>query len=152
MKRYNTIIVLIIAFISIFIFLIKNNETDEKPENKPIVHNRINYPQTIENGTELKLKNGKGSFNLFKEAKQEQRYYFRNNSCNDVSIQIVPATDTANIRINNIISPSKNTDGPFGRNIDYGLSENGVYEIVIGESLMKGYPFQGNYTLNVQLK
>lgn len=152
MKRYTTIIIFVVALVSIILFLKKNNVIVQDFKYKPIASNHKKYSQTIENGTELKLKNGKGSFNLFKEAKQEQRYYFRNNSCNDVSIQIVPATDTANIRINNIISPSKNIDGPFGRNIDYGLSENGVYEIVIGESLMKGYPFQGNYTLNVQLK
>ena len=67
-------------------------------------------------------------------------------------MKIIPQNNQANIRINQIISPNNESDGPFGKEINYDLTEKGLYQIRIGESLMQGDPFEGNYTLKLQLK
>ena len=104
------------------------------------------------NNSELKLIHGKGEFEIEKEAKEQQTFSFRNDSSSSVFIQIIPQNKLGNIRINQLISPNNEKDGPFGQEINYDLTEKGLYQIRIGESLMQGDPFEGKYTLKLQLK
>ncbi len=66
----------------------------------------------------------------------------------------ISQTDTipANIRINQIISPSGAADGPFGIQAEYPLTETGTWQIIVAESLMNGEPYTGPFTLTFQLK
>ncbi len=106
----------------------------------------------ISTHSELNLINGKGEFEIVKLAKEQQTFSFRNDSSTSVSIQIIPQNRLTNVRINQIISPNNETDGPFGKELNYELTEKGLYQIRIGESLMQGDPFEGKYTLKLQLK
>lgn len=62
------------------------------------------------------------------------------------------APDTANLRINQLISPSGVSDGPFGRTLEYDLNETGNWQLIIGGSLMQGDNYAGGFTVNWQLK
>lgn len=62
------------------------------------------------------------------------------------------APDTANLRINQLISPSGVADGPFGRELQYDLNETGNWKFVVGGSLMQGDDYAGDFTLSWELK
>lgn len=58
----------------------------------------------------------------------------------------------ANLRINQIISPSGKADGPFGRSLSYDIDETGEWNIIVGGSLMQGDDYTGEFTVKVKLK
>lgn len=64
-------------------------------------------------------------------------------------INIVTASDTGNIRINLVISPSGDVDGPFAKTLSKRFGETGTYTIIISESKMKGSNYEGPYDLIV---
>ncbi|WP_291094845.1 hypothetical protein [Empedobacter sp. UBA6745] len=159
MKKYSPIIILSIAIGAIIIYCMTKNEpltmgdSVQKVIKKDSSFQEIAFasPKTM-NNSELKLIQGKGKFEIEKVAKEEQTFSFRNDSSSSVFIQIIPQDKLGNIRINQLISPNNEKDGPFGQEINYDLNEKGLYQIRIGESLMQGDPFEGKYTLKLQLK
>ncbi|WP_413531522.1 hypothetical protein [Empedobacter brevis] len=159
MKKYSPIIILSVAIGAIIIYCINrdkpfisgNFHQKEIKKDSSFQEIALASPKQI-NNTELKLIQGKGSFEIKKEAKEQQTFSFRNDSSSAVFIQIIPQNKNGNIRINQLISPSDKKDGPFGQEINYKLTEKGLYQIRIGESLMQGDPFEGKYTLKLQLK
>ena len=159
MKKYNPIIILTIAISAIIIYCITRNKSliigdsvqEEIKKDSSIQEVALVLPK-IMNNSELKLIQGKGKFEIEKVAKEQQTFSFRNDSSSSVSIQIIPQNKLGNIRINQLISPNNEKDGPFGQEINYDLTEKGLYQIRIGESLMQGDPFEGKYTLILQLK
>ncbi|MDH0659976.1 hypothetical protein [Empedobacter sp. GD03865] len=159
MKKYRPIIILSIAIGAIIIYCMTSNqtisigETTQKVVKKDSSMQEIAFASPkIMNNSELKLIQGKGKFEIEKVAKEEQTFSFRNDSSSSVFIQIIPQDKLGNIRINQLISPNNEKDGPFGQEINYDLNEKGLYQIRIGESLMQGDPFEGKYTLKLQLK
>lgn len=64
---------------------------------------------------------------------------------------VKPDSLPANIRINQIVSPSGKMDGPFGRDMEYELNEAGQWKIIVGESNMQGDDYKGRFTLYVKL-
>lgn len=66
-----------------------------------------------------------------------------------LSIKLTPAEEIANLRIHQIISPSDEADGPFGQDATTDVTEAGKWSIVIGESLMVGEDYIGDYTLSI---
>ncbi|MGV0753343.1 hypothetical protein [Empedobacter brevis] len=161
MKKYRPIIILSIAIGAIFIYCITKNETitigEGEVKQKSVVNHSpmreiADSSPKISTHSELNLINGKGEFEIVKLAKEQQTFSFRNDSSTSVSIQIIPQNRLTNVRINQIISPNNETDGPFGKELNYELTEKGLYQIRIGESLMQGDPFEGKYTLKLQLK
>jgi len=143
MKKYSPIIILSIAIGAIIIYCMTKNEpltmgdSVQKVIKKDSSFQEIAFasPKTM-NNSELKLIHGKGEFEIEKEAKEQQTFSFRNDSSSSVFIQIIPKNKLGNIRINQLISPNNEKDGPFGREINYDLTEKGLYQIRIGESLM----------------
>lgn len=159
MKKYRPIIILSIAIGAIIIYCMTSNQTISIGETtQKVVKNDSSMQEIafaspkIMNNSELTLIHGKGEFEIEKTAKEQQTFSFRNDSSSSVFIQIIPQNKLGNIRINQLISPNNEKDGPFGREINYDLNEKGLYQIRIGESLMQGDPFEGKYTLKLQLK
>ena len=159
MKKYSPIIILSIAIGAIIIYCMTSNQTISIGETTQKVVKKDSSMQEIAlatpkimNNSELKLIHGKGEFEIEKEAKEQQTFSFRNDSSSSVFIQIIPQNKLGNIRINQLISPNNEKDGPFGQEINYDLTEKGLYQIRIGESLMQGDTFEGKYTLKLQLK
>jgi hypothetical protein len=58
----------------------------------------------------------------------------------------------ANIRISQIGFPDSTFDGPFGSNLDYKIKVPGNYKIIIGEDMMAGDRWNGNFSLKVWVK
>lgn len=60
--------------------------------------------------------------------------------------------DPANIRLNQIISPSGASDGPFGQEVTYSINETGTWKLIVGGSLMQGDAYYGPFTVKITLK
>ena len=158
MKKYIPVLILSITIAILFTYS-KISDYINKPENTialadniTTIKNNQTLPLSLKNNTELKLVNGKGEYTVNKKTDGDQTFSFNNDSSKIVVVEIIPENISANIRINQIISPTNKSDGPFDRDLVYHLSEKGLYQIKIGENLMQGDPFRGKYTLKLQLK
>lgn len=65
---------------------------------------------------------------------------------------IQPEDSVANIRINQIFTPSGKADGPFGRDLKYAIKGEGNYKLIIGENLMQGDEWKGKFWLTVAVR
>lgn len=82
---------------------------------------------------------------------KQQTITFRAKEGNTLSA-ILTTPEPANLRINQIISPSGNADGPFGADMTYNINETGEWKLIIGGSLMQGDDYHGDFTLKIELK
>lgn len=55
----------------------------------------------------------------------------------------------ANIRFSQIVMPNGQSDGPFGRELDYKLPQKGVYKIKIAQNLMAENAFVGDFMMHL---
>lgn len=69
-----------------------------------------------------------------------------------LNASVKPSEGDGNIRISQIISPSGKADGPFGPSASYDLNESGDWKIVLSEDQMAGDPWEGEYTLTIDIK
>jgi small nuclear ribonucleoprotein (snRNP)-like protein len=58
----------------------------------------------------------------------------------------------ANIRFTQIQLPDLKFDGPFGRNVRYNIKDTGEYHLIIGQNLMAGDPWKGDFILKAWVK
>jgi hypothetical protein len=58
----------------------------------------------------------------------------------------------ANIRVSQVEFPDSTFDGPFGRELDREISTHGNYKLIIGEDMMAGDRWKGNFVLKVWVK
>ena len=65
--------------------------------------------------------------------------------------KITASDQDANVRFAQIFLPDGTTDGPFDREIEYDLPSDGRYRIKIGESLMAGDPWGGDFKVEITL-
>ena len=69
-----------------------------------------------------------------------------------LSVTILPEDSTANIRINQIFTPSGKADGPFGRELKRTLNEQGTYKVILAENMMQGEEWKGNFKLTIKVE
>jgi len=67
------------------------------------------------------------------------------------SLRPSPMID-ANLRFNQLFSPSGKIDGPFGNELKESLTESGDWKLVVGESNMEGTPYIGEFLLTISIK
>ena len=67
-------------------------------------------------------------------------------------VKITTEDDLANIRINQLITPDQQSDGPFGKDAEFPLYQGGTYQIIFAESLMQGNPYHGKFKVEIELK
>ncbi|MGI8634944.1 MAG: hypothetical protein ACR2KZ_06040 [Segetibacter sp.] len=67
-------------------------------------------------------------------------------------VRLIPEGSVANIRINQLFMPDGKADGPFGRRMDMKIRQHGDYKIIVGENLMQGEEWKGNFTLTVKVE
>jgi hypothetical protein len=60
-------------------------------------------------------------------------------------------TQAANIRFNQIVTPTGQSDGPFGQDMEYTLTQKGIYKILIGQSLMAENAYVGPFLVFITL-
>lgn len=99
----------------------------------------------------LDMKDGYGKALIRKMPKKSVEVEFGSEAYDELYAAISEVPDTANIRFNQIYMPDGTADGPFGRDIVYGLAQKGMYRLVIGESLMQGEPWGGDFMVEVWL-
>ena len=58
----------------------------------------------------------------------------------------------ANIRISQIGFPDGSFDGPFGRNLQHKIKTQGSYKIIVGQNMMAGDPWVGDFILKIWVK
>lgn len=94
----------------------------------------------------IELKSSWDSIHLHKISKVSDTISFDSKDFKQINAEL-HSDKPGNIRFNMIILPDNNSDGPFGRDIQYTLDKKGGYKLIVGESLMQGDPFDGNYTI-----
>lgn len=62
------------------------------------------------------------------------------------------ADKKANIRISQVQLPDSTFDGPFGKDLHYLVKSPGNYKIIIGEDMMAGDKWSGDFVLKVFVK
>lgn len=77
---------------------------------------------------------------------------FKNEDPGKLKATIVPSTGKGNIRFSQIIFPDKNSDGPFGTDVEIPLKQKGNYILVVGHSLMADSPFWGKFEVQLENK
>ena len=77
---------------------------------------------------------------------------FKNEDLGELNGKIIPAGGKGNIRFNQIISPDKKSDGPFGIDLKTNLEQKGNYVLVIGHSQMADNPFYGKFKVQLETK
>ncbi len=69
-----------------------------------------------------------------------------------VHIDLKTSSTTGNIRLNQLLMPNGQADGPFGKNFADSLTQVGTYRLIISESLMQENPYTGDYQVKIELK
>jgi hypothetical protein len=68
-----------------------------------------------------------------------------------VTAILKPSKKGGNVRINQIQQPGGAFDGPFGDSLSYTFKRSGNIRFIIGENLMAGDPYTGDFILHIKL-
>jgi hypothetical protein len=68
-----------------------------------------------------------------------------------ITATIRPSKKGGNARINQIQQPDGAFDGPFGDSLSYTFKRNGKLRLIIGENMMAGDPYTGDFILRILL-
>lgn len=71
---------------------------------------------------------------------------------NLLTIILAPGDSTAKIRISQLFMPNGKADGPFGKNLRRKITQPGNYKVIIGENLMQGEEWKGDFLLTVKVE
>lgn len=66
-----------------------------------------------------------------------------------VKMKLSVPGDSGNIRISQLMMPSGEMDGPFGKTYERHLDAVGTYQVIIAESMMAENPYTGDYHLKI---
>lgn len=95
--------------------------------------------------------NGKAEIDTVKKPRQKLVFVFDTDTAERFSVSISTADSTANLRISQVIDSKGNSDGPFGRNLEYKILEKGTHKMIISESQMAGVPWEGRFKFELKL-
>ena len=116
---------------------------------------RINYDSLVVKNKDLLPFGPKvNKITVFAEKKEHEKFtlLFDVTTQTKAFVKITTENDLANLRLNQIILPDQQTDGPFGKETEFPLYQGGTYQLVFAESLMQGNPFQGKFKVEIELK
>ncbi len=99
----------------------------------------------------INLVDGKGFVRTQKQEGQTIYIDFQSKGYKKLSGHLSSPDSIANIRFSQIFMPDGTMDGPFGRDVEYQLPQNGHYRLSIHESLMAGDPWSGVMNIEIQL-
>lgn len=88
---------------------------------------------------------------IHKEEQQNVILEFKAEGYKKIKGYLSSQDSLANIRFSQILLPDGTMDGPFGRDIDYKISQNGTYRISVHENSMAGDPWAGDFTVDLKL-
>ncbi len=99
----------------------------------------------------INLKEGKGIVSIRKKAGQTIYIEFESEGYKKVLAYLSSTDSLANIRFSQIFLPDGTMDGPFGKNMEYVLSQNGLYKMSVHENMMAGDPWTGIFSVQLEL-
>ncbi len=100
----------------------------------------------------LSLTEGKGKIQTHKNKGQTVYIQFQSQGFKKLSARLSSQAPDANVRIAQIKLPDGTMDGPFGQEMEYAFSFDGVYTLAVNENIMAGDPWEGDFTIEVSLK
>lgn len=100
----------------------------------------------------VKIRNGKAKIDTAKLPGQRIVFVLDSDTAHKLNLKITTKDTVANLRISQIIDSKENSDGPFGREVQYKVLEKGLHKIIVAESQMAGDPWGGKFTFEVNLK
>lgn len=95
--------------------------------------------------------NGTAEVRISKKEQQVVRVSFESEDYKTLTGNLSSPDSSANIRFLQIIMPDGTMDGPFSRDIQYTLPMDGQYTLRIGENMMAGDPWAGEFKVSLQL-
>lgn len=116
---------------------------DSKPTNQNFEENSDTIRLTISKGL--------AKTDAVKKERQKIIFEFDSNTANRMRLKVIPTDSSANIRVSQIMDAENNSDGPFGREVEYRIQKKGKQKVVVSESLMQGEPWAGEFTFEVRL-
>jgi hypothetical protein len=122
-----------------------NDTIQTKSVQDPVLH--LSDSDTIL----LDIQNGKATVQIYKQADQGINLRFPSGDYTRMTGMITSKDSMANIRFSQIVMPDGQMDGPFGKDISYGLPVKGDYLLLLRENLMAGDPWAGDFQVTVML-
>lgn len=111
------------------------------------VANAYDRDQTVS----LVVRDGKASATVDKQAGQTVTFSFDAGDYTRLRANLSSEAADANVRISQIIMPDGSADGPFGREMEYELTQRGTYQLIVNENIMAGDPWAGQFTIDIEL-
>lgn len=99
----------------------------------------------------LNIIDGKGKIQVHKKEQETVFILFESKGYNKLSAKLSSPDSLANIRFSQIFLPDGTMDGPFGRELNYDLPQDGTYKLSVHENTMAGDPWSGNFYVEVGL-
>ena len=65
---------------------------------------------------------------------------------------IRPLEKGGNVRINQVQLPDKSFDGPFGDSLHYYVKKSGTLRFIIGQNMMAGDPWTGDFIFHLRVE
>ncbi|MBD1427325.1 hypothetical protein [Sphingobacterium arenae] len=91
-------------------------------------------------------------FQRKKELGQKDTISFEIQKPSFVRMKLLLPSDSGNIRINQLVMPDGEMDGPFGKTYEAYFDQLGTYQIIIAESMMAENPYTGDYALRIEME
>lgn len=130
-------------------------EQVNKTPDSNTVHPLIRANDTIYAGdgdTTVRLNNGQAYITGHIIANKNQpKYTLSARKGQTVTAILKPLKKGGNVRINQIQQPGGAFDGPFGDSLSYTFKRSGKIHFIIGENLMAGDPYTGDFILHIIL-
>ena len=99
----------------------------------------------------LKIVYGKAKMDTVKLPRQKLVFVVDSDTASKLKLKLTSQDSTSNVRISQIIDSKGNSDGPFGKEIEFPVREKGIQKIIVSENQMQGDPWGGRITLDVKL-
>ncbi|HEY5392983.1 MAG TPA: hypothetical protein VIJ57_12745 [Hanamia sp.] len=122
-----------------------NNKPDSIKNETPKVNDTLN--QSLSPGSDTLV------FHLRMDTiNQHLKIPIQISSGKELNASLFSEDKKANIRISQIEFPDSTFDGPFGRDLHHKIKTPGNYKIIIGEDMMAGDRWTGDFILKVSVK
>ncbi|UGU18003.1 hypothetical protein LS482_08990 [Sinomicrobium kalidii] len=143
----------IIFLLLVFLAVSCGRKPEKEKQNNVASGEEVNsgITETSRDTLALNLKNGFVSGAVHKEERDKKYFVFQTDGPAKLSAKLVSQDTTANIRFTQIFFPDGSADGPFGRELKYDLEQAGTHTLSVGENMMAGNPWSGDFTIEVKL-
>ncbi|MGB6084184.1 hypothetical protein [Moheibacter sp.] len=127
-------------------------EVAAKPETDSATAKKTNLEFTETTDTILvKFIYGKAKIDTAKLPRQKMVFLLNSDTANKIWLKLSTQDSLANLRISQIIDSKGNSDGPFGRELEFPVVEKGMQTVIVSESQMQGDAWGGKFSLEAQL-